>query len=84
MIASSKAKTAEVLIPRRSIEVDRSGPHGRNVEPMWMEFFFVGSTLQDEATLLCTDGIILNEVETVSVESSLQDEARPQLVHKST
>jgi hypothetical protein len=51
---------------------------------MWMEFFFIGSTLQDEATLLCTDEMLLHPLGTIVVESSLQEEAKPQLARKST
>ena len=51
---------------------------------MWMEFFFIGSTLQDEATLLCSDEMILDQLGVGGVESSLQEEAKPQLVRKST
>ena len=51
---------------------------------MWMEFFFVGSTLQDEATLLCTDEMLLDHLEAKGVESSLQEGAKPQLARKST
>ncbi len=29
-------------------------PQGRYIEPLWIEFFFVDSTLQEECTLLCT------------------------------
>ena len=60
------------------------GPQGRNVEPMWMEFFFIGSTLQHEATLLCTDEMLLDHLGVGRVESSLQEEVNSQLVRRST
>lgn len=50
---------------------------------MWMEFF-IGSALQDEATLLCTDEMLLDHLETGRVKSSLHAEAKPQLARKST
>ena len=77
---SSQNKTAEA----NTSAGDRSGPQDRNVEPMWMEFFFTGSALQDEATLLCSDEMLLDQLETVGVESSLREEARPRLARKST
>ncbi len=60
------------------------GLQDRYVEPMWLEFYFVGSDLQDEATLLCTDEMLVEQLEKTGVETPKQEDLKPQLIRQPT